>query len=378
MFGGRSVEHEISILTALQALMVLDTERYEAIPVYVAPDGKWYTGKKLYDKKIYPKFSSFLGELDEVTILPKPGINGLVKINKNNEVIPVDVVIPAFHGQYGEDGAMQGLLELANIAYSGASIPSSAVAMNKYLCKLVLSAEGIPVLPGKLVYRTEGMKDLDSHVQELLKWKELPLFVKPVNLGSSIGVSRVSKPEELAPALVKVFRYDDSALIETCVTNLMEINVSVRLDNGEPTASVVEIPVSETGVLSYEDKYMKEGGKKSGPKESQGMASLVRKIDPEELDPKIKEQVRGYAVKAYRILNCNGTVRFDFIMDTGKGELYFNELNPFPGSCAFYLWAKSSPRVLFTDIISGVIEDAITRQGLKDSLDRNIGFKALK
>jgi D-alanine-D-alanine ligase len=201
------------------------------------------------------------------------------------------------------------------------------------------------------------------------------LFVKPCNLGSSIGVSRVKNVSELPGALTKVFKYDTLALIEPCVTEIMEINVSVR-DAGRIEASVVEIPVSESGVLSYEEKYLRPGGKKSGP--SQGMASLSRIIDPPDLDSDIKERVIALGIRAFELLGCSGVARLDFIFDLAKSELYFNELNAFPGSCAFYLWARSSPRVLYTELINQMITTALDHYAVKSSLDRDIGLKALR
>jgi D-alanine-D-alanine ligase len=188
----------------------------------------------------------------------------------------------------------------------------------------------------------------------------------------------VAKDEEgLSSALAKVFKYDLTAIIEPCVTQIFEINVSV-LDGADPIASVVEIPASQTGVLTYEDKYLRGGGKKKGtPSRQQGMASLARKIDPEELDNEKKELVRNYAVKAYRTLGCSGVVRFDFIVDASKNEIYFNELNPLPGSFAFYLWAKSKPQKLYTEVLSTIVDRAKERRALKVSLQRDLGFKAL-
>jgi D-alanine-D-alanine ligase len=202
-----------------------------------------------------------------------------------------------------------------------------------------------------------------------------PLFVKPLSLGSSIGVSRASSESELAVALAKVFRYDTVAIVEPCVSELMEINVSVRERDGIE-ASVVEIPVSESGILSYEEKYLRDGGKKTGP--SQGMASLTRIIDPVDLDPTIKENVIEYAKRSFSLLGCSGVARLDFIYDLAADRLYFNELNALPGSCSFYLWAKSQPRVLYTQLITGMIETALNHYAENASLERSIGLKALK
>ena len=172
-----------------------------------------------------------------------------------------------------------------------------------------------------------------------------------------------------------MFRYDTHAIIEPCVTDIMEINISIR-DKDGAKASVVEIPVSESGVLSYEEKYLRGGGKKTG--QSEGMASLTRVIDPPDLDEKLRASAISYGLKAFDLLGCSGVARIDFIVDLSTGQLYFNELNAFPGSCAFYLWVRSRPRVLYTDLISDMIEAAMKSFSEQSQLDRNIGLKALR
>ncbi len=376
LFGGRSVEHEISVITALQLMQAIDPAVYEVTPVYIAPTGAWYTGANLLNRTFYAKVPGNLSQVCEVTLLPKPGVEGLMRLS-DHSIIPIDVLLPAFHGQYGEDGCIQGLFELADMPYTGSNVVASAVTMNKYACKVFLSEHDIPVLPGHLIARHDAQRDIAQVVRDTLAtegFTQLPLFVKPCNLGSSIGVSKVTHPHELAPALAKVFRYDTHALVEPCVSEIMEINCSVREHNGIH-ASVVEIPVSSSGVLSYEEKYLRGGGKKTG--QSEGMASLTRVIDPQDLDPEIRATVIELAKRAFRVLGCSGVARLDFIVDLATGRLYFNELNAFPGSCSFYLWARSQPRILYTTLIHNMIETALKHHATAASLDRNIGLRAL-
>jgi D-alanine-D-alanine ligase len=386
LFGGRSVEHEISVITALQLIGAIDSERYDILPVYIAPNGCWYTGEELLERAFYKTVPASLSRLKEVTLLPKPGVGGLVRVGHPTRIsmsdaaatIPVDVFVPVFHGQFGEDGCIQGLLEMAQVPYTGSNVPASAITMHKYLCKMYLRAHEIPVLPALMITRRETQMALTAKTEWILSQKgfeNLPLFVKPCNLGSSIGVSRVKTREELAPALAKVFRYDTTALIEPCVSNIMEINVSIRAHDGV-IASVVEIPVSDSGVLSYEEKYLRGGGKKSGP--SQGMASLTRVIDPQDLDEEIRSRVIELGKRSFQLLGCSGVARLDFILDLDTGALYFNELNSFPGSCSFYLWVRSKPRVLYTDLIEDMIQTALNTFEEQACLDRNIGLKALQ
>jgi D-alanine-D-alanine ligase len=376
IFGGRSVEHEISVITALQLMQAIDPAVYEVTPVYIAPGGTWHTGSQLLNRAFYAKVPDNLGTLEEVTLLPKPGTRGLTKLS-DHSIIPIDLFLPAFHGQYGEDGCIQGLFEMADLPYTGCNVLSSAMTMNKYACKVFLKEHGVPVLPAQLIARSDAQRDITGTVETILAKEgySLPLFVKPCNLGSSIGVSRVKEMSELAPALAKVFRYDTHALVEPCVTEIMEINCSVR-DYDGIHASVVEIPVSQSGVLSYEEKYLRGGGKKSGP--SAGMASLTRIIDPQDLDAEIKSAVIELATRSFTVLGCSGVARLDFIVDLATGKLYFNELNSFPGSCSFYLWVRSQPRVLYTTLIHNMIETALRHHATAASLDRNIGLKALR
>lgn len=383
MFGGRSAEHEISIITALQAISAIDTLRYSVIPIYIASDGVWYTGDVLLEKSYYKGLPASKSTAQRVAFLSDPTVCGIVPVSTDGtldlkKAIPIDVYFLAFHGQYGEDGCLQGMLEMANCAYTGCDVTSSAMAMNKYDCKMYLKAHGIPVLPAVEISKKSAMRGLKAVQEEILGTKGLdtfPLFVKPCHLGSSVGISIANTLTELNSSLAKTFIYDDKAIVEPCVTNLLEINVSV-LDGDPPTASVVEIPVASKKALTYEDKYLRGGSKKTGER-TEGMASLSRIINPQDLDPKIKEMVQSYALKAYLLLGCSGVGRFDFMYDLAKSELYFNELNPIPGSLSFYLWAKSEPQLLYTNMIDSMVERAISRRVERLTLKRDIGFKAL-
>ncbi|HBE35280.1 MAG TPA: D-alanine--D-alanine ligase [Cyanobacteria bacterium UBA11369] len=380
LFGGRSVEHEISVITALQLINVLDVERYRPIPVYIAQSGRWYTGEALLNKEFYKKLPASLSQVQEVTLLPVPRIGGLTVLQpkKHGEVIPVDIYFLAFHGTYGEDGCIQGLMEMADVAYTGCGVLSAALGMNKYQCKTHLSANGIPVLPATVVHRDEGRKSLTAVRDRILSTpglEQFPLFVKPCNLGSSIGISVASDIAGLNAALVNTFRYDSQAIVEPCVKDILEINVAV-LEDDEPVASVVEMPVSTSGVLTYEDKYLRgEGNKQAG--ESQGMASLTRVIDPKDLNVELKQAAIEYAVKAFKVLGCSGVARIDFIIDSTTAQIYFNEINTLPGSLSFYLWVKSEPPLLYTELLNRIIERAEMRQRTKVALRRNEGLRAL-
>jgi D-alanine-D-alanine ligase len=377
LFGGRSAEHEISILTALQAISALDPLAYEILPIYFHLNGKCYAGKKLLEKAFY---RNFMPECVEEVILEASPISKGFRRVLGNTVIAVDLYFLCFHGQYGEDGCIQGVLELKGVSYTGCNVAASAIAMNKQLCKHVLQAEHIPTLPHCLVRKRDAMLDFQAVQQKILSTKGLeqfPLFVKPCHLGSSIGISRVHDVLSLQSALADAFFYDDELLVEPCITNLMEINVSV-LDGEPPRASVLEMPVSQTGVLSYEEKYLQGASKTVGSSSrTEGMASLSRVIDPD-IDAELKHLITNYALKAFQALGCSGVVRFDFIVDLSTGALYFNELNPIPGSLSFYLWEKSTPPLLYTELINELLQQAVKRRRMKLSLQQTLDFKALK
>lgn len=391
LFGGRSVEHEISIITGLQLMRAMDITRYQPIPVYIAPNGRWYTGDELFDRPFYKKGPAALDRLTEVTLLPLPGQPGLrilrrTRLHKlrgvfseRREYIPVDVYFPSFHGDYGEDGCVQGLLEMADAAYTSSGVISSSLAMNKYLCKSVLRDHGIPTLPAALVDKFEAIRDLATAREAIFAAPGIngyPLFVKPNHLGSSIGIGRALDEAMLHSALARVFLHDTQAIIEPFLADMFEINVSV-LDGVEPRASVVEIPISQSGTLSYEEKYLTGQGQKKAGGTSGGMANLTRAIDPAHLSQETKNLVRNFALKAFKVLGCAGVVRFDFMCDKRTGRVYFNELNPQPGSFSFYLWEKSQPPLLYTEELTAVIERALERRKQRAAVERNLGFKAL-
>ena len=386
-FGGRSCEHEISIITGLQLIEYLDTNKFNIIPVYIARDGRWYSGQELLNRAIYKDFENKKKVLNEVTLYPYLGQKGLTVTKKacffGEKIIPVDIYFPAFHGEFGEDGCIQGLFELAGVPYVGSGVLPSAIAMSKNTAKTVVSQYGIPVLPSvtinKELVEKEGIEATkkDIFANNTLKY---PVFIKPNNLGSSIGVSKATNDEELLIALTKVFKRDKEALIEPYMDNMFEINISVLDTTDGLRTSVVEIPVTDGSFLSYEDKYMREGkGKKKGgtPKRSEGMASLTRSINPVDLDEKIKNTVSEYAKIAYKAIKASGVGRIDFMYDKNSGTIYLNEFNLIPGSLSFYLWEKSDPVLLYTEELTKIIDRAFEVYSIKQELDRDTGFKAL-
>jgi D-alanine-D-alanine ligase len=393
MFGGRSVEHEISVITALQMMRAIDVVEYEPIPVYISLAGKWYCGEPLMDQSFYRKVPAALDTLDEVILLPIPGGQGLRILRKSEDtksvygneegIIPVDIYFPIFHGSYGEDGCIQGLFELAEVPYACSGVLASAVSMNKQFCKDIVARNGVSVLPSLVISKEVAQKDMGRGLVEMREkiltsagFEKFPLFVKPCTLGSSVGIGRATSVPELDAALLQAFRYDSQVMVEPCLDNKLEINIAV-LDGVEPIASVTEIPIPAAGKeLTYEDKYLRGGGKKSGG-EAQGMAALTRVIDPPELSGDIKKLVKQQAIAAFMALGCSGAARLDFMLDLNTEKLYFNEINPIPGALSFYLWANSQPQILLTELVARMIQRGQRAFQEKILLTRDFGFRAL-
>jgi D-alanine-D-alanine ligase len=384
LFGGRSVEHEISVITALQLMNVIDVTQYDIIPVYIAQTGRWYVGEELLTKNFYRRLPSSLESVREVALIPVAGSKGLTYLDSrrsSDDILPVDIYFLAFHGTYGEDGCIQGMLEMADATYTGCGVLPAALGMNKYQCKIMLKAAGIPVLPAAIVDRRDAQISLSDTRDRILATpglEQLPLFVKPCNLGSSIGIGVASDEQKLNACLVNTFRYDTHAIVEPCVKDLLEINISVLEDGDDIIASVIEMPVSLSGVLTYEEKYLRDdGGKKTGGNESQGMASLSRIIDPQDISPELKAEAIEYAKLGFKTLGCSGVSRIDFIIDTATDSLYFNEINTLPGSLSFYLWIESQPPLVYTELLNKIIRQAERRQVTRLALKRQEGMRAL-
>ncbi len=374
LFGGKSVEHEISVISALQAMNSLNTQKYDIIPVYITKQNVFYTGEALRDITRYRDIPALLKDCTQVNFAMQDGRAALVRTKSkafgNNTVAVPDIAFPIVHGTNVEDGTLQGFLNLYGLPYVGCDVLSSAVGMDKYVQKAVLAAEGIPVLPA---LRFRAGADQQAIVASAEKAIGYPVIVKPVNLGSSVGITKASDRDELLSALDLAFSFADTVILERAITKLKEINCSVLGDEDGARPSVLEEPVAQDKILSYNDKYM-DGGKggKNGGKSS-GMASLKRKI-PAEIDDATASKIKELAVKAFGALGCSGLVRIDFMIDMESGEVYFNEVNTIPGSLAFYLWEPAG--VLYPDLLEELISLARKRarkqSGITYSFDTNV------
>lgn len=379
LFGGRSVEHEISVISALQAMENLNGEKYNIIPVYITKEGEMYTGDTLRNAESYKSIPSMLASSKKVLFVREGKDTVLRDLNgkKKNDII-VDVAFPIVHGTNVEDGALQGYLRTLGLPFVGCDVLASAVGMDKYVMKTVLKEGGFPVLDC-LRFNRRNTK-LEYCIEAVEKKIPYPVIVKPVNLGSSVGISKADNRESLETSLKDAFSYADTVLVERAVTALREINCSVVGDTAKAEASECEEPFMADEILSYKDKYMSGGGSKGakGGAKSQGaakggMASLKRKV-PADLTPEMRDRIRTMAVEAFQHLGCNGVSRIDFMIDNDSGELYINEFNTIPGSLAFYLWKPLGVeyRELLDRLISLALKRAREDEDITYSFDTNI------
>ena len=373
MFGGKTVEHEVSVISGIQAIMAMDTDKYEVIPVYLTKDNEMYTGSDIGDISAYRDIPALLKRSQRVILVNEGGRAMLVPYPAKllgAKPVQIDIAFPVVHGTNVEDGALQGCLKTAGVPFVGPDVTSSAVSMDKFITKAVLKEAGVPVLDAR-VYTLADYAAMDSLIDDAEKAVGYPLIVKPVNLGSSVGISVAKNREELIRALDDAFMYSTRVMAEHAITKLREINCAVLGDENEAEASECEEPLTSGEILSYEDKYVNGGGGKKGGAKSgtgskgAGMANLSRKI-PAELSPEQREEIREMAVKAFKALGCNGVSRIDFMIDGDNGRLYFNEINPIPGSLSFYLWEPVG--LPYSELLDRMIQLALKRMRTEEAL----------
>ncbi len=334
IFGGRSVEHDVSIVTGQQIMRALDPERYEIVPIYIDRDGKWFSGAPLLDIKSFESDVRVREGVEEIILSPNTNHHGII-INPlasglfaKSRIKRLDVVFPALHGTHGEDGTLQGLLELADIPYVGCGVLASALANDKEMAKVLLRQHGIPVLDAVSFTRAEWTQSTTKVIEHITAVLKYPVFVKPATLGSSIGITRVQDADSLRLAIDIAANFDRRILVEQALTDCIEINCALMGNAQDITASVLEQPISWEQFLSFEEKYLRG---------SDGMKSAERLI-PAPLPPQVTAQIQEIAIRAFQAVDGRGTARIDFLV---KGdEIYLNEINTLPGSLAFYLWQE--------------------------------------
>ena len=360
VFGGKSVEHEVSVITGMQVIENMDKSKYEVVPIYITKEGKWLTGPSLKDYSTFKKGD--FSDAKEILISPNHGDHNLyahpntVGLFGKKIIDKVDVIFPALHGTYGEDGSIQGLFELMNIPYAGGGVLASSVGMDKILMKDVYKANGIPVVDYHWFYRSNWKTESEKIINDIEEKLSYPLFVKPANLGSSIGINIAKNKEDLIYAIEVAVAYDRKIIIEKAVENPREINCAVMGYDEELTASLCEEPLGWKDVLTFEDKYVKsnaKGGKSTGE----------RRIIPAEIKESIREEIESLAKRAFKVIDAAGCSRIDFLIDENE-KVYVNEINTLPGSVGFYLWEGKG--ISFSKLIDELINIAIITHKEKD------------
>lgn len=356
-FGGRSVEHEISILTALQAMYAIDDSRYNVIPIYISKEGRWYSGEPLMSVSNYKDMTALKSRCEEVYMNPEYGDYNLYRRKKplfgSHIVATLDVAIPALHGTNGEDGVFQGLLETIGIPFAGCDTLSAAIGMDKIVMKMVLEHSDIPVVDYVWFTDKQWATTRDKWVEKIENKIGYPVIVKPANLGSSVGIARADNRQELITKVEEASRYSTRLIVEDLVENLKEINCSVLGDCDDYTTSVCEEPIKSGKILSYEDKYM------GGSKGESGMQASEKRI-PADLSDEQTQRVRFLAGETFRVLSCHGVARVDVMIDDNTGAIYVNEINAIPGSFSFYLWEATG--VPFDELMDKLVSLALKRK----------------
>lgn len=365
-FGGRSTEHEISVISANQAMAAMNPDKYEIIPIYISKDGRWYTGRGLTTLSNYRHPEQLLQKCTEVYMRPVYGDFNLYNVRKpmfgKDVVATLDVAIPVFHGTNVEDGKFEGVLETIGIPYAGCNTLASANGMDKITMKMILRADGVPVVDYVWMTDRQWTADRDEMIRKVEETLGYPVIVKPADLGSSIGIGVAHDREQLIVRLDEAARFSRRLIVEHMVTALREINCSVLGDVDEYETSVLEEPIKAEEILSYGDKYM--GG---------GMHAAQKRI-PAQLPDDQAEECRRLAGETFRVLSCHGVSRVDLIIDDALGKVYVNEINTIPGSLSYYLWEAAG--LPFDQLMDRLVKLALKRrrdeQGKTTSFSQNI------
>ena len=375
IFGGRSTEHEISVISASQAMAAIDREKYDVTPIYITKQGHWYTGAPLFDVKNYRHIPELLKQCTEVYMRPVYGDYNLYPANpkgffSSSAMKPVgklDVVIPVLHGTNMEDGIFEGVLQTIGIPYAGCDVLSSANGMDKITMKMILRANDVPVVDYVWFTDKQWHTRRDALIEQIEDTLGYPVIIKPANLGSSVGIGSAHDREQLKARIDDAERYSIRIIVEHMLADMQEINCSVLGDCDDYRTSVLEEPIKSGDFLTYEKKYM------GGGKGSEGMQSSQKRI-PAELPDDVTKEIQHLAGETFRVLSCHGVSRVDVMIDRTDGRIYVNEINTIPGSLSFYLWEATG--LSFDKLMDELVKLALRRkreEGMKTvSYDQNI------
>jgi D-alanine-D-alanine ligase len=331
----------------------IDKEKYEIIPIYISKEGQWFSGSKLLNIENFKDMASLLKSgLEKVYIAPDPSVKSLLRVSggwfKKTFPMEIDVAFPLVHGTYGEDGTLQGLLELANIPYIGSGVLGSAIGMDKIAMKAIFKGNDLPVVNHVWFLRNEWENEQEKVIKKIEAEMKYPLFIKPANLGSSIGISKAKDKEELIQAIEVAKHYDRRLIVEESLEGAIEVNCSV-LGYENPIPSVCEQPVSWEEFLNYEEKYLR-GGK------GKGLKNMERRI-PAPISEDNTKKIQDMAIRAFKTFDCRGIARIDFLVHIERNEIFINEINTIPGSISFYLWEATG--IKFSELIDRLVDLAL-------------------
>lgn len=373
IFGGPTVEHEVSIISAVQAMEHLNKEKYDIYPIYISKDRTWYTGKMLADIDIYRDFDTLKRFAKKVVLYNHNGLFRLQALNIFRTVVAdLDIILPVVHGNNMEDGTIQGYLELVGVPYVGSNVLGSSLGQDKVVMKQVFESLNLPVVEYTWFFDKEYFLDKEEIIKKVKK-VGFPVIVKPATLGSSVGITYVKDISGLENAIEDAISYDNKIVVEKAVENLVEVNCSVLGNYESQQASTLEEVMSTQEFLTYQDKYLSGGKGKFGSKGSKGMASASR-IIPARLDDKTTKLVQNLAKEAFKALNLSGVCRIDFLINSKTNKVYINEPNTIPGSLSFYLWEETNKpyEQLLDEMITLAIKQYKVKHQKTISFDTNI------
>lgn len=382
IFGGETVEHEVSIISALQAIKNLNKEKYEIIPIYISKERIWYTGHILLNMETYKDLDNTSKYLKQVSLYKKRNkfYLGCTTGFFRKEISEIDIMFPIVHGNNVEDGSLVGYLETIGVPYVGSNVLASAIGQDKVVMKQVMSSANIPVVEYTWFYDNEYLENKDEILSKIKKMS-YPVVVKPASLGSSVGITYVKDSKSIESAIEEAISYDTKIIIEKAVDNLIEVNASVLGNYEYQKVSELEEVMGSDEILSFEDKYLSNSKTKGY---SKGMASVSR-IIPARISKNLTEEIKETSKNVFKLLNMSGVCRIDYLIDSKTKKFYVNEPNTIPGSLAFYLWKENhiEYKELLDEMISISIKNYKKRHKKIMSFDSNIlsgynGSKGIK
>lgn len=370
IYGGETVEHEVSVISALQAMNNLNEDKYDIVPIYISKDRIWYTGHMLRDIEFYKEFDMEKKYATKV-MLYKKGKTFLLQRTTGlfrKDITDLDVILPVVHGNNIEDGSLAGLLDSIGIPYVGSHVLGGALGQDKVVMKQVMESVNLPIVPYTWFYDSEYLDNKENILKEIKKIG-YPVIVKPATLGSSIGIEVAKSEKDIESKIEDAMEYDTKIVVEKVIENLTEVNASVLGNYEYQKVSPLEEVMGEDEILSFADKYL--GNAKSKGTASKGMASTSR-IVPARIPGKLTKEIQDTAKQVFKVLNLSGVCRVDFLIDNKENKFYVNEPNTCPGSLSFYLWKEAGMK--YSELLDEMVSIAIKEYKHKNQ--KTMSFKS--